>query len=690
MEMAVDGNNNIYVVEMLNNKVCVYNSSGVYIRTITGDFNFPIGVAVDSNNNIYVTDRRNNVIKKFNSSGSLIETWTGFNLPWGITFYNGYIYVAEFYKVKKLRPDGVLVKEWGSSGIGNGQFLLAAGIAGQNNLLYVADIEHHRIQVFDLDGNFIKIIGERGTGNGQFQFPTAIAIDRNNNWLYVTDDDNNRIVKFDISTANHGKYLTQWGCDSSGTTELRYPTKIAVDNINGFLYIVDSGKHRIRKLTLNMQEIFSWGSYGDGNGQFRYPIDVAVDNSGNVYVVDNVNRNVQKFDLDGIFKDKWNINFDPQIYLYGLHGITVDKDGYIYVVDADTKKLYKLDSNGLKVAGWDIDYYSTGIDIDEDNGFIYIPKFDVGSPEADTVKQYDMNGIPTGVIIGKGFLFHPWDVTVVENGNLLVTDTTNHRVVKFDSSGNYITEWGSTGGIMDDSIEPGKFAYPYGVAVDKNGYAYVADTNNHRIQKFARVIFDDVPATYWALPFINKIYDTGITSGCSATPLLYCPENQVTRAEMAVFMTKALGEAPAASCTGAVFSDVNVSTVGEGFCKYIEKFSSLGITVGCQVDNAATPQNEAMYCPSNNVTRAEMAVFMTKALNQPPAATCTGTIFNDVNNAVMADGFCRYIEKFSTLGITSGCQADNPATPGNEARYCPESDVTRAQMAVFLTKGFLQ
>jgi len=85
-----------------------------------------------------------------------------------------------------------------------------------------------------------------------------------------------------------------------------------------------------------------------------------------------------------------------------------------------------------------------------------------------------------------------------------------------------------------------------------------------------------------------------------------------------------------------------------------------------------------------------MAVFITKALNEAPADTCTGTISNDVNSSVMMDGFCRDMEKFATMGITSGCRADDSGTPENEAAYCPDSTVTRAQMAVFLTKGFLE
>jgi hypothetical protein len=183
------------------------------------------------------------------------------------------------------------------------------------------------------------------------------------------------------------------------------------------------------------------------------------------------------------------------------------------------------------------------------------------------------------------------------------------------------------------------------------------------------LIFHDIPPGFWADKFIYAIYNAGITSGCGNDN--YCPDDSVTRAQMAVFMVKALGETPAATCSG-MFDDVSEATGDNpAFCKYIEKFSTLGITAGCGGSN---------FCPGELVTRAQMAVFITKAIGEA-AASCTGTVFNDVNGTVMPSAFCGFIEKFSTLGITSGCGGGN---------YCPNDLVTRAQMAVFLTKGFLQ
>ncbi len=63
---------------------------------------------------------------------------------------------------------------------------------------------------------------------------------------------------------------------------------------------------------------------------------------------------------------------------------------------------------------------------------------------------------------------------------------------------------------------------------------------------------------------------------------------------------------------------------------------------------------------------------------------CSGTVFNDVNGNHWA---CGYIEEFMSLNITGGCQLDDPGTQANEAAFCPDDTVTRAQMAIFMVKG---
>ena len=96
----------------------------------------------------------------------------------------------------------------------------------------------------------------------------------------------------------------------------------------------------------------------------------------------------------------------------------------------------------------------------------------------------------------------------------------------------------------------------------------------------AEPLFDDVPFDHWAYNMIMAISDAGITGGCSADPPQFCPENSVTRAMMAVFMLASLGEPPADTCTG-MFGDADGLAVGDVFCRFIERFAALGITGGC-------------------------------------------------------------------------------------------------------------
>jgi hypothetical protein len=185
---------------------------------------------------------------------------------------------------------------------------------------------------------------------------------------------------------------------------------------------------------------------------------------------------------------------------------------------------------------------------------------------------------------------------------------------------------------------------------------------------FCSKMFSDVPPDYRAHDQIITIACDEITAGCGDGR--FCPEDPVTRAQAAVLLLKAKGEQPSV-CTGSVFTDVNEASVGKTFCGYIEKFSELGITAGC---------GDGRFCPDDNVTRAQAAVLLLKAKEEQPSV-CTGTVFTDVNEALVGMTFCGYIEKFSETGISSGC---------DRSRYCPYEDVTRADMAVFLKEAFLE
>ncbi|NIN65640.1 MAG: TIGR03663 family protein [Anaerolineae bacterium] len=88
----------------------------------------------------------------------------------------------------------------------------------------------------------------------------------------------------------------------------------------------------------------------------------------------------------------------------------------------------------------------------------------------------------------EGQFSFPKGLAIDSEGKVYVADSQNHRIQKFDSGGEFITAWGSFG------TEPGQFSEPWGIAVDDDGNVYVADTWNHRIQKFTT---EGDFVTYW-------------------------------------------------------------------------------------------------------------------------------------------------------------------------------------------------
>jgi serine protease len=185
-------------------------------------------------------------------------------------------------------------------------------------------------------------------------------------------------------------------------------------------------------------------------------------------------------------------------------------------------------------------------------------------------------------------------------------------------------------------------------------------------------MFVDVPVAgkEWMEPWIVAFKQHGVTTGCNPSPLSYCPENQVTRAEMAVFLLRAKhGAGYAPPPASHFFLDVPV-TGKEWMEPWIDQYYREGMTTGCGSSN---------YCPENNVTRAEMAVFVMRALNgaswTPPPPT---GVFGDVP-VTGKEWMQPWIEAFYHAGITTGCGGGN---------YCPENNVTRAEMAVFLGRAY--
>ena len=118
--------------------------------------------------------------------------------------------------------------------------------------------------------------------------------------------------------------------------------------------------------------------------------------------------------------------------------------------------------------------------------------------------------------------------------------------------------------------------------------------------------FSDVPTSYWAAAWIKQLAAEGITGGCGAGT--YCPEESVTRAQMAVFLLRAKhgsSYSPPAVGVSTGFGDVSTSYWAGA---WVKQLVAEGITAGCGANT---------YCPESPVTRAQMAVFLVKTFNLP-------------------------------------------------------------------------
>lgn len=200
-----------------------------------------------------------------------------------------------------------------------------------------------------------------------------------------------------------------------------------------------------QRATRSLASIASFGAgKGAAQGQFNDPKGVAVDAAGNIYVADTLNHRIQKLDATGKFLLAFGSQGEGDGQFNEPWSVAVDKDGSIYVADTWNHRIQKFDATGKFVAKW-------------------------GGGLTDT------KGAPNAQM---SVFYGPRSVVVDKDGNILVMDTGNKRVQKFDKDGKPLAQFGVVG------TDSGQFNEPVGLAVDKDGNIYVADTWNHRIEKF--------------------------------------------------------------------------------------------------------------------------------------------------------------------------------------------------------------
>ncbi|MFD2572722.1 T9SS type A sorting domain-containing protein [Spirosoma soli] len=557
----------IYVADRDNHRIMKFpsNSSKNTAGTIVAGYNgqgpglnqldTPSGVFVDKFGAIYVADLNNHRIMKFPSgssratSGIIVAGFT--KSPGTGQVYLHYptsvfvddskaVYVADSYNNRIIKfPPGSVTGTPGTlvAGSDKGEFgpdtLKLNSPSGvfvdKAGAVYVADYFNHRIQKWAAGGarTVAGITLKPGNGANQLRHPTGVFVDEAGA-VYVADAENYRIQKFlpasvppipvevpptpltpAIPVAHVG--ITVAGVTSqpgNGASLLHGPRGVFVDGAKT-VFVADQVNNRIQKFPPGSSSgtpgttVAGGNGYGSAANQLGYPTGVAVDNAGLVYVADSANHRIMKWGLgasEGIPVAGGNGQGRDVRQLDSPGGVFVNGDGAIYVADTYNHRIQKytpttnngilvetVAGNGSQGSGPTQLDHPGGVFVDE-SGAIYV---------ADT-RNYRIQKFPpgsSGVISGttvaggsKGSgpneLDYPSSVFVDGAGAIYVADTRNHRIQKWalgPTSGTTVAGGQGRG--------PGanQLDYPTGIAVDRDGAVYVADYGNERIQKFSPV-----------------------------------------------------------------------------------------------------------------------------------------------------------------------------------------------------------
>ena len=249
--------------------------------------------------------------------------------------------------------------------------------------------------------------------------------------LFVVDSGDKKIKVFD----NSGNLVKTWGTIGSGEGELTNPQAILAEK--SYVHVSDIGNSKIITFDNDGNFIRDWGNSGFEYQLVQNPTDIAVDGNGIYYISDGNQNRILKFDATGNYVGEINEFLTASAKFSSIESITTNGDNDIFLLSTKNNRILHFLDNGA-----------------------FSKSF---GTSGESNKQFQ-------------------DPVSLEfsNEHLYVADSGNDRVIVINTTGDYITKWGTFGN------GPGEFNHMTGIDVDLNGEIWVADSSN-RIQKFAAI-----------------------------------------------------------------------------------------------------------------------------------------------------------------------------------------------------------
>jgi DNA-binding beta-propeller fold protein YncE len=255
---------------------------------------------------------------------------------------DGSLYVVDgvHHRVAVYDSEGQFKFEFGGKGSKPGQLIFPLGIAtAPDGKVYVADSGNHRFQVFSSDGSPLSAVLLPTQDSGVPPDPTDVVVDSTRSKLYIADNDNHRLNVYSLS---NNSFEGTWGSPGQGRRQFRYPFLIDISE-QGYVFVVEPINTRVQVLNPNGKFVNFIGAWGVKPGQLFRPKGIAV-YQDKVFITDSYLGRVQMFDIRGEFLGVLTNSSGAPVKLTTPTGITINsKSRRLYVVELKADRVCWID-----------------------------------------------------------------------------------------------------------------------------------------------------------------------------------------------------------------------------------------------------------------------------------------------------------------------------------------------------------